>query len=1582
MKTQFFTNDIYASDRAETLEQGLFVHSRNFGRKSIQAFSLIAMVFVFLCATVPAHAQLTYTYPTTKYCPSDPPTSFAGHITHYNLPTAALVNCSMSNDQFDNNHYGAMNQYDWNGSGACGACVSLKGPSASTTLKIVDQCPYVGNETWCYSGSHHIDCAPQVATEVGGDNPAVNWTFIECPLALRTKKVSTGNVNYIWKSGSSLYWGEIAFFDYLFPLVTVKQDYNGTWTTCTRQSYNFFECVGATEAPGNFPCTFALTDARNNSITITTGSSASPIQSSGTWYTTCTTTDSGKQFPSCNSTPVATSTYTSIPGNTATFTRTPTSGNTPIPVACTNFDDFETGTLVSPYTNQPFTPYAFSAGATIKAVTCAGYTGTYALQFGGSGATTDGASGWGLTDALVATGTSDISGTMSYIRFDIRAVSAAAVSMRFNVASSAITTSVEGYWGSNFVAPTTWTAVTLMAANFDQAYGSTTARLAALATATAFQWQCNNQAGAITLQIDNICYGTSQATPTYSFTPTRTPIVTPGTYCPYPYANFDNGVISSYFSNQPWYPYTYGVGVTTAAVTCAGANGTAFGMQFGGSGATTDGVSGWGIANGFGTGVTTNLSTISGISFWIRATTGAAVSMRFNVVSGIISTASEGNWGGSFMAPTAWTCVTILSSAFDQTYTKATPTTKAAALAAATGIQFQDNNQTGSITIQIDEINLLYSGCTPTATFTRTPTITPTSAAGGCWSISNFDAGNVSNSFGYAWNSYPWSTGVVGAATVDNSANAYSGYSLYFAGTNQKADGSDGFAVQTSLGGANISSYFNGLNFMIKTSRAATIRVQLTSTAQSGTNGPYGNTFTTTTAWTLVNIPLASFAQEYGIGGITLAAVLANVNMIQWVSSGNAYTAPLTVWLDNVCISSSITPTIPPTNSPTRTYTITPTASNTGTNTATPASTNTFTRTNTPTNTTTSTPTSTASYTSTPTKTSTPTNTLTITATSTSTNTPNITSTFTWTKTSTPTSTSTATNTATVTWTNTPQFTYTYSNTPTNTSTRSFTPTNTLTSTSTTTPSATPTRTPTVTTTPTWTLTSTLSPTFTNTGAFTGTFTSTSTSTSTNTSTPTKTATPTSTPTNTTGVFTSTFTPTPTFTSTSTRTSTPTNTNTTSVNTATYTSTPTYTSTTTRTSTPTFTFSSTATSTRTWTPTSSFTATWTGTPTVTNTATISYTPTWTVTGTQPLTDTYTVTYTPTHTSTVTNTPTRTWTSTSTSTPTSTLTVTATSTVPAALTSTSTSTPTRTSTATATSTNSSTRTYTVTATSTPTITSTPTDTSTGTLPPTNTFTWTGTPTNTSTVTWTPTDTSTSTKTLTPTSTATDTSTSTSTSTATVTSTITPLFTYTNTNTPTNTSTGTWTGTSTPSSTNTVTASYTSTETSTSTPTWTGTFTNTKTVTATPTSTSTWTGTYSSTPTVTATSTNTFTYTPTYTSTATTSSTATETPVNTAVNLRCKLTVSAPYPNPVVAGQTVKLMLSANPNCPKKVMVAVYSAAYRKIYGSTILVANERGIWEWPVVDSKGAPVASGVYYLRVEEEGVGTVLKWSPVVVLR
>jgi len=93
------------------------------------------------------------------------------------------------------------------------------------------------------------------------------------------------------------------------------------------------------------------------------------------------------------------------------------------------------------------------------------------------------------------------------------------------------------------------------------------------------------------------------------------------------------------------------------------------------------------------------------------------------------------------------------------------------------------------------------------------------------------------------------------------------------------------------------------------------------------------------------------------------------------------------------------------------------------------------------------------------------------------------------------------------------------------------------------------------------------------------------------------------------------------------------------------------------------------------------------------------------------------------------------------------------------------------------------------------------------------------------------------------------------------------------------------------------------------------------------------------------------------------------------------VSAPYPNPVMIGQTLKINLSVNANCPKTVKLGVYSSAYRKVFEQTKVV-NKATTWEWPVVDNTGAPIANGVYYVRVEESGVGTVLKWSPVVVLR
>jgi len=209
--------------------------------------------------------------------------------------------------------------------------------------------------------------------------------------------------------------------------------------------------------------------------------------------------------------------------------------------------------------------------------------------------------------------------------------------------------------------------------------------------------------------------------------------------------------------------------------------------------------------------------------------------------------------------------------------------------------------------------------------------------------VDDFDDANVINTFGFAWNTYWWSTGTVSASNLDNSLNAHSGYSLTWSGTSPLGDGSTGFGCQASLGGADIHSFFNGLGFYIRTNTPATLRVQINSLAQSGSDAPFGCDFLTTTGWTQVYLPLASFTTQWGVSSVPLSACLSAMTSFQWTSAGNAYTSPLTIWLDDVCIDSPVTPTptvdtstLTPSPTPSPTDTATPTPS--PTDTATPDS--------------------------------------------------------------------------------------------------------------------------------------------------------------------------------------------------------------------------------------------------------------------------------------------------------------------------------------------------------------------------------------------------------------------------------------------------------------------------------------------------------------------------------------------------------------------------------------------------------------------------------------------------------------------
>src|SRR5262249_18921211 len=81
--------------------------------------------------------------------------TYNGHITHYDLG-GATVACHYPTNTLPQ-YYAAMNEFDYNAAAVCGACVEVTNGGNKLTVLIADECPYKGNEQWCFQGSHHID---------------------------------------------------------------------------------------------------------------------------------------------------------------------------------------------------------------------------------------------------------------------------------------------------------------------------------------------------------------------------------------------------------------------------------------------------------------------------------------------------------------------------------------------------------------------------------------------------------------------------------------------------------------------------------------------------------------------------------------------------------------------------------------------------------------------------------------------------------------------------------------------------------------------------------------------------------------------------------------------------------------------------------------------------------------------------------------------------------------------------------------------------------------------------------------------------------------------------------------------------------------------------------------------------------------------------------------------------------------------------------------------------------------------------------------------------------------------------------
>ena len=201
-----------------------------------------------------------------------------GHITHYSLATS-MVACHYPTNKLPN-YYGAMNQYDWNESAVCGACVEVTNTTNNKKLvvTITDECPDVApNTQWCFKGSHHIDLNNAANGAIGGDsNPAVTWKYVPCE--------TMGNMTYYFDQASQQYYLAVTPMNHQNPIAKMEVKKAGAYTALTRTTYNMYELK---DGAGTGTLTFRVTDIYNHvvvdTVTMTPGQAV----------------DGGVQFPKC-----------------------------------------------------------------------------------------------------------------------------------------------------------------------------------------------------------------------------------------------------------------------------------------------------------------------------------------------------------------------------------------------------------------------------------------------------------------------------------------------------------------------------------------------------------------------------------------------------------------------------------------------------------------------------------------------------------------------------------------------------------------------------------------------------------------------------------------------------------------------------------------------------------------------------------------------------------------------------------------------------------------------------------------------------------------------------------------------------------------------------------------------------------------------------------------------------------------------------------------------------------------------------------------------------------------------------------
>jgi expansin len=130
-------------------------------------------------------------------------------------------------------------------SASCGGCLRVHGPNATITVRIVDSCPP------CSKNKVNLDLSESAFAKIGDPDEGripIRYQLVSC--------VTSGNVRYHFKDGSSKYWTAIQVRNHKVPIAKVEyRSAAGAYVALKRETYNYFI---ASDGVGDQPKGLAL----------------------------------------------------------------------------------------------------------------------------------------------------------------------------------------------------------------------------------------------------------------------------------------------------------------------------------------------------------------------------------------------------------------------------------------------------------------------------------------------------------------------------------------------------------------------------------------------------------------------------------------------------------------------------------------------------------------------------------------------------------------------------------------------------------------------------------------------------------------------------------------------------------------------------------------------------------------------------------------------------------------------------------------------------------------------------------------------------------------------------------------------------------------------------------------------------------------------------------------------------------------------------------------------------------------------------------------------------------------------------